>query len=197
MRSHHHSALTLWETLIAISVFCLLVLILDAAVRPHLRSAHPYQRTLSAMKEIHLASQRMALDATTTGKTNIGWPGDIGGTFAHWAAQLVQGGYATTDEFCRWMSAPGITAEPSQFPALPHRAILVYAIREDSDGSTVYLTSANFTNTPTGGLPLSKDAKPYGDQAFLIFRKAGDGAVLQPTQVGKTNLIGRYVPLCQ
>lgn len=95
------------------------------------------------------------------------------------------------------MSAPGKIQPPvpDKMPARENCALLAYAVRSNSPGTAVFLTSANFTNTPTEGLPLDRNAKPYGDDFFVVFRKEGDGAVLRRRQVGRTNIIGTFVPL--
>jgi len=76
-------------------------------------------------------------------------------------------------------------------------AVRLYAVTDNSPTNAVLLTSANFMNTPTGGEALNPSAKPFGDKGFVVFRKGGDGAVLRPNQVGQTNLIGSFVPLCR
>ncbi|WP_316297988.1 hypothetical protein, partial [Clavibacter michiganensis] len=84
-----------------------------------------------------------------------------------------------------------------QVPTENTNAILIYQVREEHDGSFTFLTTANFTNTPSGGLPPLADAEPYGNKGFVIFRKGGDGAFLQAKQAGKTNLVGSFAPLCK
>ena len=39
--------------------------------------------------------------------------------------------------------------------------------------------------------------KPYGDKGFLVFRKAGDGAILLPKQFNNTNIIGNMTNALQ
>jgi type II secretory pathway pseudopilin PulG len=156
-------------------------------------------QVLSNAKQLYLATQQMALDGQMTGETNLGWPGDIGGTFTNWAHQLVAGSYLTTNDFLKLMSAPGVVPPPGRMPEMKECALLVYAVSTNSPGNTVFLTSANFTNSPSGGMPPAKKAKPYGDKGFVVFRVGGDGAVLQPRQTGAayTNIIGGYAPLCR
>ena len=137
----------------------------------------------------------MALDGMTTGDTNLGWPGDTGGTFSNWANRLTTENYLTTNDFRKLMSASGVIPHSQGIPPQKECALLVYAVSSNSPDAAVFLTSANFTNTTEGGQPLRKDAKPYGDKGFVVFRKGGDGAMLLPKQAGHTNLIGDYVPL--
>lgn len=154
-------------------------------------------QTLSNMKQLHLATTQMALDGEYTKDKSLGWPGDTGGTWAVWARNLCRGGYLSTNDFKKLISAPGMVPTASD-PASPGKSgVLMYAISESNQGSTVFLSSANFTNTPAGGVPPIETSKPYGNKGFVVFRKAGDGAILQARQAGKTNIIGTYAPLCQ
>ena len=195
MPSHPHG-ITVKEILIASAIFLILLFLLLPILTGALkRDGSP--QVLSNMKQLHLATQQMALDARTTGDTNIGWPGDTGGTFTNWVHNLTAGGYLTTNDLCKLLSGPGRITPLGKLPTHNDNATLVYAVREDSPGTTVFLTSANFTNTPTGGIPPLPNAKPYGTKGFIIFRKQGDGAILQAKQAGNTNLIGSFVPLCR
>ena len=76
-------------------------------------------------------------------------------------------------------------------------AMRAYAVTDDSPSNAVLLTSSNFTNTPTGGEALNPSAKPFGNKGFVLFRKGGDGGVYLPKQIGQTNLIGSFVPMCR
>ena len=111
---------------------------------------------------------------------------------------MVVPSYLSTNDFCKLLSAPGKVVPPGKIPySTFDSGVLVYAVSTNSPDTAVFLTSANFTNTPHGGTPLDKKALPYGNKGFGVFRKGGDGAILPPRQVGKTNLIGTYVPLCR
>lgn len=153
-------------------------------------------QTLSNMKQLHLATAQMALDRATTGDTNVGWPGDIGSTFSNWTTALVTEGYMSTNDLRKMLSAPGVVVRPEKIPTENTTALRVYAVREASHSNTVFLTSANFTNTPTGGNPPSSSAKPYGSKGFAVFRRGGDGSILQSRQAGQTNIIGDFAPMC-
>lgn len=198
MKPPGEKALTVTEALVALMVILVAIgLLLSVSHVTWTSSLKQSQmtQTLSNMKQLHLATQQMALDGITTGKTNLGLPGDTGGTFSNWTAQIVGGNYLSDHDLCKMLSAPGIVLNPGKIPASNMAAILVYAVKDQSEGNVVFLSTANFTNTPTGGLPPRADAKPYGDNGFIVFRKAGDGAILKPRQVGDTNLIGGFAPL--
>jgi hypothetical protein len=76
------------------------------------------------------------------------------------------------------------------------RALILYQVAETNTSTTVLFSTANFSNTSSGGTPpLGADALPYGDKLFIVFRKGGDGNVLQTRQVGSTNVIGDFVQM--
>lgn len=190
------SALTWAELLVCIVILAVLVVLAFPAQRGGLGKGQMTQ-TLSNMKQLHLATQSMALDGETTGDKSLGWPGDIGGTFTNWAKQLVPA-YLGTNDFCKLLSAPGVAVPLGKIPtSMSQSAVLVYAVSSNSPANAVLLTTANFTNGPSGGTPLSDKAKPYGDKGFVVFRKDGDGAILLKNQATNTNLVGSYVPLLQ
>ncbi|MBE2203303.1 MAG: type II secretion system protein [Chthoniobacterales bacterium] len=188
------SAFTLIELLVVISIIAILASLALPAITGAMVRGQMTQ-TLSNCKQLHLATQQMALDATTTGDTNLGWPGDITGqSWAAWATNLVGGNYMSTNDFKKMISAPGVMPT-SDNPGTPGKsAILVYQVNESSDGGTVFLSTANFTNSASGGTAPLAAAKPFGNKGFIVFRKAGDGTVLQARQTGTTytNIIGPF-----
>lgn len=196
MNPHRASALTLTEVLVCLAIVGVLLFLAIPPVSTGL-SRGPMTQTFSNMKQLHVATVQMALDGETTDDHSRGWPGDTGGTFSHWARSLVTNGYLSTNELCKLLSAPGVVVKPGKIPTMAEGAVLVYAVSKNSVKDSVFLTSANFTNTPSGALPPAKKAKTYGDKGFVVFRKGGDGTILVPRQAGQTNIIGSYVPLCE
>ncbi len=190
------SGFTLIELLVVISIIAILASLALPAITGALARGQMTQ-TLSNMKQLHLVAQQMALDSTTTGDTNIGWPGDMGTSWAAWATNVVNG-YMSTNDFAKMVSAPGVTAppntSPSGFTVGVTRALILYPVRETNDTATVLFTSANFTNTTGGGERPASAAKPYGDKGYIVFRKGGDGSILQARQTGTafTNIIGGF-----
>jgi len=190
---------TLIELLVVISIIAILASLAIPAVTGALVRGQMTQ-TLSNMKQMHLVAQSMALDAVTTGDTNIGWPGDMGGTWKTWISNAAPG-YIKANDMAKLLSAPGITVAATadlgslKPGAKDGRAVVLYKVSETNNNSTVLFSSANFTNTAAGGDALAGSSLPYGDKGFIVFRKGGDGAILQARQVGKTftNVIGEYV----
>lgn len=112
MRPRRDSAFTWIEALVCLAVIgILLALALPSIGSGGLKRGQMTQ-TLSNTKQLHLATQQMALDGETTVDKTLGWPGDTGGTFSNWAQKLVPA-YLTTNDFCKLLSAPGIVVNPS------------------------------------------------------------------------------------
>jgi len=197
MRHLHsqNSGLTWIEAIVILVVLSLLVLM----ALPSISIGRPVMtQSLSNMRQLLTATQAMVEDGVLKGNPNLNWPGDTGGTFSNWAAQLVPA-YMHTNDFCKLLSAPGRTLPLDKIPAMSESAILVYAVSEESPSNAVFLTTANFTNTPTGGTTPLRNSIPYGDKGFVVFRKGGDGMIYRANQTGPTNahLIGAFAPLCQ
>ena len=180
------SAFTLIELLVVISIILILVALAAPALFNTLTKGQMTQ-TLSNMKQLHLASQQMALDGTTTGDATLTWPGDSpAADWAGWATNLVPS-YLSTNDFNKLLSAPGVTRTAGTGPHdKTIKSVNAYAVAENSSGDTVFLASANWTNYSA----LTADGKPYGDKGFIVFRKAGDGAILLKKQFNNTNVIG-------
>jgi len=194
MKTRGSAGITLPEILVGVVIGLVLVWLALPRISGGPVSGTQTQ-TLNNAKQLHLATQQMALDGETTKTPGLGWPGDTGGTFTNWQHQLVGGNYLKAEDFRKLMSGPGVIPRPGKTLDMKECALLVYAVSTNSPDAAVFLTSANFTNTPAGGRPLEKNAKPYGDKGFVVFRKGGDGWILLRNQATNTNLVGRYVPL--
>lgn len=202
MKSFRRSlqAFTLIELLVVISIIAILASLAIPAVTGALTRGQATQ-TLSNMKQLHQIAYTMAMDATTTGDTNVGWPGNMPSkTWAGWITNAVPG-YMKTNDMAKLLSAPGITVPatatlssltPGQ--ANNGRAVLLYQVAETNENTTVLFSSSNFTNSQSGGDALSANSLPYGDKLYIVFRKGGDGSILQARQVGSTfsNVIGAF-----
>lgn len=152
---------------------------------------------LSGMRQLQLATQAMALDGITNGNTNLGWPGDTGGSFVHWATMLVQENYLGTNDLCQLLSAPGKITPRDRIPVANTNAILVYAVEDKMPGDTVFFSTANFTNAPVVGANLRAATEPNGTKAFAVLHKDGRARILFRHEVSESNSIGSYAPLCR
>ncbi len=179
-------AFTLIELLVVISIIGILAALALPALFGALAKGQMTQ-TLSNMKQLHLATQTMALDGTTTGDATLSWPADATNpSWAAWATNLVPS-YLSTNDFAKLLSAAGLQRpNTTAITATTPSAVIAYQVGENSSGDTVFLSSANWTNNA----PLTSAGKPYGDKGFIVFRKAGDGAILLPKQYNNTNVIG-------
>lgn len=204
MKLKGSSAFTLIELLVVISIIGLLAALALPAIGGALARAQMTQ-TLSNARQLHVATQQMALDASTTGDPSLGWPADMegGGSWSSWANAICGlgagsgaasgAGYLSTNDFVKLISAPGVIVPQTANPASASKsALLVYNVGESTPGATVFISSHNFTNKASPSA-LSDTAKPYGNKGFIVFRKGGDGQILQARQFNQTNIIGSYV----
>lgn len=150
---------------------------------------------LGQMKQLHLATQQMAMDGENLREPHLGWPGDTGGSFSHWAAMLVASNYLSTNDLVHLLRGPGHYGALDKIPTTNDLGILVYATRSNSPADTVFLSTWNFTNSPTGG-GLVKPFPLLAYNGFAVMRQAGDGQLLPGRASGQTNRVGGYAPLC-
>jgi len=181
------TAFTLIELLVVISIIAILASLALPAITGAL-SRGQITQAMSNARQIFIANTQMALDAVTTADTNLGWPGDIGGTntsWSKWATALVPA-YMTTNDFSKMLSAPGLVrgANSAIAQASPS-ALYVYAVTDASTMESTFITTANYTN----GQALNSVAKPFGDKGFVVFKKGGDGAVYLQAQATNTTLL--------
>lgn len=148
---------------------------------------------LSNMRQLQIAAQTMAADGVSSGDKRLGWPGNMGGSFSRWTGELLRGGYLSEKDLRKYLSVPGY--ELKEVPTANDAAVLVYAVKADSAPTAVFLSTANFRNTPEGGV-LDPKSKPFRNVIFGVMRHGGAGLILFPKHVGQTKTIGSYVPLC-
>jgi len=80
---------TVFEVVIALVVLMVGLALLLSQFSSNLSAS---AKMLNDMKRLHELTRQMAMDARAAGRTNGGWPGDMGGSFTNWAAQLVRAG---------------------------------------------------------------------------------------------------------
>lgn len=192
-------AMTLTEVLIIVALLVLLAVVLlpptsGEGLRGHMT------RQVSNMKQLHLATQQMALDGITTGDTNLpGWTcrGTTPITFQEWTNLLIKGNYLSATDLKKLLSAS--YSKEGWFGrqnVMITNAVVAFAVAEDDPGNTLFLASVNWQGLAALGLIPAM----YPTNGFVVFRKGGDGAMLQPRQAATTNLIGsggmhNYLPL--
>lgn len=194
MNPRNQAGITLVEVVVCVVIGLFLCLL---AIPPVTSGSPktPLLASLSNLRQLQLTCEQLAIDGATTGDTNLAWPGHYT-SYGAWVTNVVPA-YLSTNDFCKIVSAPGLTVPSGRLPRMDATAIRLYAVGSESPTNAVLLTSANFTNTPTGGEALNPSAKPFGNKGFVVFRKGGSGSVLLPKQVGQTNIIGSFVPLCR
>ncbi|MEI8312442.1 MAG: type II secretion system protein [Verrucomicrobiota bacterium] len=175
------SGFTLIELLVVISIIAILASLAIPAVTGALARGQMAQ-TLSNMKQLHLATFNMDLDNQQAGQPS-GWPGTNTGAPANalaWAAALTNGNYLKATELQKLLSAQ--TLQATNTTSTNGWAIIVYDASSDDNG-IVFLSTKNVafaagaTNATAPGPTAA--SKPYGDKGFVLFRKGGDGQILQ------------------
>lgn len=161
-------------------------------------------QALHNARMIHLAAQQMALDRETTGDKAIGWPGDINGGLpesadaADFARILVENHYLAESDL-RAFAAAGIPAA-KDLPSLTREnvAFAFGRVIVESPSDTIFAVTCNYIGAPVG---LDSDQAPFGDKAWVVFRKGGDGsyyrldrARLDPGETEFQEIIGRLPP---
>lgn len=198
MSSRSTSAFTWIETLVALAICAVLGMFAMNTLMRYGSCGRTSGFVLCSLKQLHSATQAMVHDgeAQTNGAV-LAWPGDVRGTYKGWAESLVPA-YLSTNDFCKLVSAPGKIVNPGKFPSsVRESGALVYGVTKQSTSETVLLSTANFTNTPNGGLRLDSKSKPFGNSFFIVIRKAGDGGFLWPRDIGKPDAVGSYAPLLE
>ncbi len=138
-------------------------------------------QVLSNMKQLHLATQQMTLDSETANTPpNIRWTCTNGRPlkFAEWTNLLVSNGYLTESDLAKLLKSPQSNKATNVFT--------VYAVGDFDSPDTVLLATANWQGPNATNLGNS----PFRTPGFVVFHKGCDGAILQPSQCHRMEIIG-------
>jgi prepilin-type N-terminal cleavage/methylation domain-containing protein len=187
----YSAGFTLIELLVVIAIIALLSSLALPRILKTLVKGQMTQ-TLSNGNQLYLATQTMAMDATTAGSSSSGWPGDAAvPSFSTWATALCSG-YVSTNEFCKLSSAPGVPVVT--LPNVARKtAFKVYPVQENSESDAIFLITRNATVHGSGHdvtITLDPAVKPYGNQGCVIIHRGGDGVILLPQQLTNSPMIG-------
>ncbi len=195
MRPPRNAGFTWVEVIVGLAILAILAALALSAILGTTGKTSQRLLALSNMKQLHLATQQMALDGETIVDKRLCWPGDNGGSMALWATALVPA-YMTTNDFAKLLSVQGRILPLGQLPLVNTNGIVVYAVKKNSDYPAVFLSSANLTGGPQGW-KFDENSGLLQNKSCVVFRKGGDGAVLLPKQVVNTKVVGAWVPLCK
>ncbi len=181
---NNNKAFTLVELLIVIAIIGLLAALALPAVTGALARAQ-LTGIVSNARQIHVATQQMALDVIT-GASTVGWPGDNNdpttGTAKVYLEQLKNGGYLAEAEVIKLVSGPGFpqAANWSGLDPTKNVQFRIGKVTAGEDGTVMWLWTKNFVNPedPINSGSLKSDVGP-GKAGFVVLRKGGDGGVYQ------------------
>lgn len=172
------SAFTLIELLVVISIIAILASLALPAITGALVRGQMTQ-TMSNMKQLHLATFNMDLDNQNAGAPVGGWPGS-NVTAGAWAAALTNGSYLSDSDLRKMLSAQSVIV--TNAATVSTWALNAYGVGNVEDGGVIFLSTKNFTmpaNSASGTSNALTATKPFERKGFVVFRRGGDGQILQ------------------
>lgn len=173
------SAFTLIELLVVIAIIAILAGIAVPAITGGLDRARLADMMANA-RSLTQATNVMALDVATGSASTGGWPGSSSAT-ASWSGlctELEAGKYLTWGDIRKIASGPGVTIPPTTVGPPSETAIQVYAVTENDDSDTPFITSYNVNGGSWGG----ENAVPFGGKGSVLFSKGGGGRIFSARQ---------------
>jgi type II secretory pathway pseudopilin PulG len=171
--------------IIAIILLLVLLALLSLPAMPGGLTRSDKTQVLSNMKQLHIATQQLALDGVSTGDPLPDWTCLKGKpiTYDAWRNYLVPD-YLSAGDFAKLTS---VTEDGFwNFHRYTTNAIQVYAVDASDPDSTLLFATKNWHGPATSQL----SGQPFDKKALIIFRKGGDGAILLPSQFQRIGLIG-------
>ncbi|PTX97200.1 hypothetical protein DB345_08480 [Spartobacteria bacterium LR76] len=182
--SRTERGITRVEILVVLLLIAVLVLLSTPSMPGGLKND---DRTLalSNMKQLHLATQQLALDGISTGDALPDWTCLKGKpiTYDEWRNYLVPN-YLSSGDFAK------LTSVTEDVFWKSHRdttnALQVYAVDATDPDTTLLFATKNWHGPSASQL----SGQPFGKKCFLVFHKGGDGARLKPEDCQRMDLVG-------
>jgi prepilin-type N-terminal cleavage/methylation domain-containing protein len=192
------SAFTLIELLVVIAIIAILAALAVPALTSALNKAQ-MTGTMNNAHQLYLAQFQMSNDATATGASNMGWPGDMAATgaatdFLTYMNVLLANGYLKAGDVARLMNAPGgnyvaainwgVSPPLLSGVGTGDAGLKVYTVGDADSINCIFAASHNYVyNTAlVPPDPATGAGIPYGQKGFIIVKKGGDAAVFRAGQ---------------